>query len=88
MPPDSASIPSAPRPDTKPPLGLFLSLRFAWNLGYIIALPVVVFGFGGALTDKKFGTSPLFVITGFVLAAVLSGIGVYRRLTEITRAGK
>lgn len=69
-------------------MGLLLSLRFAWNLGYLIAIPVVVFGFGGALADKKLGTSPLFVITGFVLAALLSGVGVYRRIKEITEAGK
>jgi len=36
--------------------------------------------------DKSYGTSPIFVITGFVLAAVLSGVGVYRKVKEILGA--
>jgi len=64
-------------------MGLFLSLRLAWNLGFLISVPVVVFGFGGAYMDKYYGTSPAFVITGFVLAIVLSGLGVYRKVKEI-----
>ena len=66
-------------------MGLLLSLRLAWNLGYIIAIPAVVFGFGGAYLDKLLGTSPLCILTGFVLAALISGIGVYRKLKEIIR---
>jgi len=62
---------------------LFLSLRLAWNLGYIIAIPVVVLGFGGAYLDRYMQTSPLFILIGFVLAAVLSAVGVYRKVKEI-----
>ncbi|PIR50191.1 hypothetical protein COU79_00810 [Candidatus Peregrinibacteria bacterium CG10_big_fil_rev_8_21_14_0_10_54_7] len=65
---------------------LLLSLRLAWNLGYIIAIPVVLFGFGGAYLDKHFGTSPFLVLSGFTLAAVLSAIGVYRKVKEIFKA--
>lgn len=64
-------------------MGLLLSLRLAWNLGFIIAVPVFLFGFGGAYLDKYLGTSPAFIITGFVLAVVLSGVGVYRKVKEI-----
>lgn len=64
-------------------LGYALSLRLAWNLGYIIAIPAVVFGFGGAYLDKSWGTSPLFLLIGFTLAVLLSGLGVYRKVTEI-----
>ena len=72
----------APRPGSKG-MGLMLSLRLAWNLGFIIAVPVGLFGFGGAYLDKYLGTSPIFVITGFVLAIVLSGVGVWRKVKEI-----
>jgi len=72
-----------PRPNGSKGMGLMLSLRLAWNLGFIIAIPVVVFGFGGAYLDKHFGTTPIFVITGFALAIVLSGVGVYRKVNEI-----
>ena len=64
---------------------LFLALRLAWNLGYIIALPAVLFGFGGAFLDKEFNTSPLFLLLGFVLAITLSTIGVYRIIKQINR---
>ncbi len=74
-----------PRPGGSKGMGLMLSLRLAWNLGFIIALPVAVFGFGGAYVDKHFGTTPIFVITGFVMAIVLSGIGVWRKVKEILR---
>ncbi|MDO8469332.1 MAG: AtpZ/AtpI family protein [Candidatus Peribacter sp.] len=71
------------RTDDPKGMGLMLSLRLAWNLGFIIAVPVGLFGFGGAYLDKHFGTSPIFVITGFALAIVLSGVGVYRKVKEI-----
>lgn len=78
----SAVANDAPRPGSKG-MGLMLSLRLAWNLGFIIAVPVGLFGFGGAYMDKHFDTSPIFVITGFALAIVLSVVGVYRKVKEI-----
>lgn len=64
-------------------MGFLLSLRLAWNLGFIIAVPVVLLGFGGAYLDKYLGTSPIFIITGFAMAVTLSSIGVYRKVKEI-----
>ncbi|MDD5623177.1 MAG: AtpZ/AtpI family protein [Candidatus Peribacteraceae bacterium] len=64
-------------------MGFLLSLRLAWSLGYIIAVPAVVFGFGGAYADKQFGTSPWLLLIGFALAVTLSGLGVYRKVKEI-----
>lgn len=64
---------------------LFLALRLAWNLGYIIALPAVLFGFGGAFLDKEFSTSPLFLLLGFIIAITLSTVGVYRIIKQINR---
>lgn len=62
---------------------LLLAVRLAWSLGYIIALPAVLFGFGGAELDKYFHTSPYLLLSGLALAMGISGIGVYRRLKEI-----
>lgn len=64
-------------------LGFLLSIRLAWNLGYIIALPAALFGFGGAYADKYLGTSPWLLLMGFTLALLLSAIGVYRKVREI-----
>ena len=62
---------------------LALSLRLAWSLGYIVAIPTVALGLGGAYVDKLYGTSPIFILIGFVLAAVIAGLGVYRKVKEI-----
>ena len=62
---------------------LLLAVRLAWNFGYIIAIPAVVFGFGGAKLDKAMGTSPLFLLIGFALALALSSWGIWRKLKEI-----
>lgn len=62
---------------------LLLAVRLAWSLGYIIALPAVLFGFGGAYLDKYFRTSPSFLLIGLALALGISAFGVYRRLKEI-----
>ncbi len=76
-------MPSVPPQGPVKQLSLLLSLRLAWSLGYIIAIPAVVFGLGGAYLDKYLGTSPLFLLLGFALAVGLSGLGVYRKVKEI-----
>ncbi|OGJ58130.1 hypothetical protein A3H22_00140 [Candidatus Peribacteria bacterium RIFCSPLOWO2_12_FULL_55_15] len=62
---------------------LLLAVRLAWSLGYIIALPAVLFGFGGAYLDRTFGTSPWFILPSLALAMGISAVGVYRKLREI-----
>ena len=64
---------------------LFLAVRLAWDFGWIIAIPAVAFGFGGAYLDKTQGTSPLFLILGFALALTLSSLGIRRKVKEILR---
>ncbi len=64
---------------------LLLAVRLAWNFGYIIAIPAVAFGFGGASLDKHYGTSPTFILIGFALALALSGLGIWRAVKEIVR---
>ena len=58
-------------------------LRAAGELGYLIALPVVLFALAGKWLDGRFGTKPWCVIAGFVLAALLSGTAVYRRAKQL-----
>ena len=62
---------------------LLLAVRLAWSLGYIIAIPAVLFGFGGAYLDRMLHTSPWLLLLGLALAMGISTIGVYRRLKEI-----
>lgn len=67
------------------PESLWGAVSLAWELGYLIALPAVLFGFGGAYLDKYAGTSPLFLLLGFALATLLSGIGVVRKVKRLSR---
>ena len=81
MPPSSGQIPKK-KPDSIKD-ALWLSVQLVWNMGWIIAIPVVVLGFAGAYADKEYGTSPLLILLGFALAATLSVIGVKRKLKAI-----
>ena len=62
---------------------LFLALRLAWSMGFIIALPAFLFGFGGAYLDTIVNTSPLFLILGLSCSLLISFIGIKRKIHEI-----
>lgn len=61
----------------------WMMVGFAWELGYVIALPIVVFGFGGAYADKYFGTSPLFILIGIIAAVSLTSVGLYYKIKKM-----
>jgi len=58
-------------------------VNLAFEIGWLIAVPAVVFAFGGAWLDQKIGTSPLFLLTGLVVAVAASSLGVYRIVKKI-----
>ncbi len=62
---------------------LWAAVSLAWELGYLIALPIVILGLGGAWLDKKIGTTPAFILIGILLALIVSGVGVYRKVKSI-----
>lgn len=59
------------------------ALSLAWQLGYSIAIPIVVFALGGRLLDKKFGTSPWLLLSGVMLSLFLSTFLVYVKTIKI-----
>lgn len=59
------------------------ALRIMGEIVYLIAVPVVVLALVGKWLDGKFGTKPWLLITGFVLAALISGFSVWRRAKEL-----
>lgn len=62
---------------------LWQALNLAWELGYLIALPIAVLGFGGAWLDKKLGTIPLFLLIGIITSVIFSSIAIYRKIKTI-----
>jgi F0F1-type ATP synthase assembly protein I len=55
------------------------ALRIVGDFGVNIAVPVIVFALIGQALDEKYQTRPWFLILGFTIAAVLSGIIIYRK---------
>ena len=55
------------------------ALRIVGNFGATIAVPVVLSVLLGQYLDGKYNKSPLFMISGFVVAAVLSGMSIYKK---------
>jgi F0F1-type ATP synthase assembly protein I len=55
----------------------------AWELGYLIAVPLVVLALVGRFFDKKYGTSPWFLLVGIVLSILISSYAVYNKSKEI-----
>lgn len=87
------STPTPPQAPEKPvhaevsPTDSFvLGLGFAWELGYTIAAPAVLLGLGGAYLDKHiFGSSPLFLLAGLLLAFVISFSIIAGKIRAINR---
>lgn len=59
-------------------LSVWEMLSLAGQIGYIVAIPAFVFGFGGALLDKRLETVPWLMIAGFGLAFTVSAITLAR----------
>lgn len=68
-------------PEEKPknPVNRGELISIAFELGFIIALPVVAFGFGGKWLDGKMGTEPMFTLIGVLTAIVSTTIWMYRK---------
>lgn len=64
---------------------MWLALDLAWELGYIIVIPIVILGVGGAYADKKFETSPLFLLIGIIIAFTITSVAAYRKIKVITQ---
>lgn len=55
----------------------------ALNIGFMIIIPILVFGIGGVLLDKYLDTFPIFVLIGFFLAMASGLFIVYKKSKDI-----
>jgi F0F1-type ATP synthase assembly protein I len=62
---------------------LLLGLRIVGEFGFIIAAPVVFLTILGKRLDQRYNSAPLFLVSGFVLAASLSAVSIYRRAKRL-----
>jgi F0F1-type ATP synthase assembly protein I len=61
----------------------FSALSFAWEMGYTIAVPIVVLALLGRFLDKKIGTTPWLLLFGILLSIVLSSYAIYKKTLDI-----
>jgi F0F1-type ATP synthase assembly protein I len=66
---------------------IFYAVSFAWQLGFLIAVPLGIFLFLGLLLDKHLKTNPLFLIAGGVVALIATFYEVYQWLETIVKKG-
>jgi F0F1-type ATP synthase assembly protein I len=69
--------------DVDPRESTVLGFGFAWDLGYTIAIPAVIFGFAGGYLDKYMQSSPLYLLLGLGIAFISSFVIVARKVREI-----
>lgn len=69
--------------DNKNNQSTWSALSLAWQLGYSIAIPLVVLALLGRLLDKKFGTSPWLLLAGVLVSLVVSTFAVYFKTIKI-----
>lgn len=82
-PSQQAAGDSSKQPKEGIAVGFWLAVQLAWDMGWIIAIPAVAFGFGGAYLDKIFGTTPLCILVGLLIALILSFLGLRKKFKDI-----
>jgi hypothetical protein len=60
-------------------------VNLAMELGFIIALPLVVLALGGKWLDTKTHTTPWFTILGIIIAIATTSIWLTRRIKELIK---
>lgn len=64
---------------------LWQALNLAWELGYLIVVPLLLFGLGGRWLDKKLETAPWLFLGGMALAVVMTTVFLVRKFAKIIR---
>lgn len=63
----------------------FSALKLSLELGYTIAIPIVVLALAGRLLDKKFDTSPWILIAGILISIIVSSIALVVKFNAIMK---
>ncbi|MFA4818065.1 MAG: AtpZ/AtpI family protein [Parcubacteria group bacterium] len=61
------------------------ALGFAWQLGYSIVIPIVVFALIGRLLDKKLDTSPWLLLLGILISIIMTTVLVYQKTIKVMK---
>ncbi|OHA21914.1 MAG: hypothetical protein A2W52_03365 [Candidatus Taylorbacteria bacterium RIFCSPHIGHO2_02_49_25] len=72
-------------PQRNPPGGWQL-YGLAFEVGYTVAIPLVLFAWGGRYADKTLQTSPWFLLGGIIISIFISSVLVYRKISPILKS--
>lgn len=61
-------------------------LGFAWELGYSIAIPLVLGALFGRFVDNFFQTAPLFFLLSIVFSIIGTAVLVFRKTVAIMKS--
>ena len=61
------------------------ALGFAWELGYSIVIPIVIFALAGRLLDKKLDTAPWLLILGILISIIVTTVLVYQKTIKVMK---
>ncbi len=61
----------------------FKAIPLAFELGFTIAIPLVLFALIGRFADKSLATSPWLLLLGILLAIAISTVLVYKKVKAI-----
>lgn len=61
------------------------ALSLAWELGYTIAIPIVVLALLGRFLDKKLGSSPFLLLAGIFLSLIITSIGITKKTMKVMK---
>jgi F0F1-type ATP synthase assembly protein I len=67
----------SPAKNQKNRFQLFYAIGLGLELGFLIALPLVIFLLLGIYLDKKFQTFPTFLVFAIIIGIVLTFLDVY-----------
>lgn len=59
------------------------ALSLAWELGYTIAVPLVILAFAGRWLDRRFDTSPWLLLSAIFVSIPISTIVIYMKVMKI-----
>ena len=66
-------------------LGAWKATGFVWEILASIAVPTTFFALSGRWLDRRWHTSPLFVVIGLLLSLVVAGLLVIRQAKRFTK---
>lgn len=65
---------------------VFSAVGFAWELGYTIAVPLVLAAFLGRWADGFFGTKPFLFLASILVAIIGTAYLVFRKTMAMMRS--